>query len=200
MTAGADGSRPTGRAEVVEALLDVADRMFALDAPGDVSLRAIAREAGVNHGLVHRYFGTRDDLVDALMQRVAARWTAASAAVDGFDEAVDSILGSAATAEASAGTWLRLLAWSQLTDAPQHSGEVQRRHATLDELLPPLLERDDAEDARVATAVVLALVYGWRFFHPYLRAALHLDDVPFAELHDAVRAGVRALSSEAGVS
>ena len=40
------------------------------------------------------------------------------------------------------------------------------------------------------TAAALALVFGWRFFHPYIRGALHLDDTSFAKLHDAMRQSV----------
>jgi AcrR family transcriptional regulator len=67
--------RPSGRDEVVEALLDAASPLFAAHGPADVSLRAIAREANVNHGMVHRHFGTRDDLVDRLLERMATNHT-----------------------------------------------------------------------------------------------------------------------------
>ena len=133
MTAAA--RRPFGRDEVVEALLDAANRLFATAGPADVSLRSIARAAGVNHGLVYRHFGTRDALVDRLLERIAAEWTAEVQALGDFRRAIDSILGNSAEAEASASAWIRLLAWSLLTDAPGRSGEAQRRYATLDLLL-----------------------------------------------------------------
>jgi AcrR family transcriptional regulator len=178
--------RPSGRDEVVEALLDAANRLFSLTGPADVSLRAIARDANVNHGLVHRHFGTRDDLVDRLLERTAAQWTADAQSAGNFEAAIDLILGSGDDAATSAGTWLRLLAWSLLTDAPARSGEAQRRYATLD-LLPGLLEDRDAHDAAITTAAALSLVFGWRFFHPYIRSALHLDTDDFTALHDAMR-------------
>ena len=186
-----DVKRPTGRDEVVQALLDAADRLFATTGPGDVSLRGIAREAGVNHGLVHRHFGTRDDLVDRLIERSAVRWTEEVEAEGDFAAAIDSILGADDEAEAGAGWWLRVLAWSLLTDEGSRTGAVQRRYATLDRL--PSLLGGEPEDAATATAVALALVFGWRFFHPYLRATLHLEDVDFARLQDAVRDAVGRL-------
>jgi AcrR family transcriptional regulator len=188
--------KPTGRDEVVEAILDTADRLFAVDAPGDVSLRGIAREAGVNHGLVHRHFGTRDDLIDKLLERTAARWAASLESTPDFDAALDSILGSDDTASRSAGTWLRLLAWSLLTDTPRLSDQTQSQGAVLDRL-PGLLSSEDDEGAAITTAAALALVYGWRFFHPYIRSALHLEEVPFARLHDEIRAAVHRLAEQA---
>jgi len=184
--------RPFGRDEVVEALLDAANRLFATSGPADVSLRAIARAAGVNHGLVHRHFGTRDALVDRLLERIAAEWTAGVQSLDDFGRAIDTILGIPAEAEASAGTWLRLLAWSLLTDARGRSGETQRRYATLD-LLPGMLDDEELGKAAITTAASLALVFGWRFFHPYLRAALHLEGESFEALHDAMRGSLRKL-------
>jgi AcrR family transcriptional regulator len=193
----ADTGKPTGRAEVVEAILDTADRLFAVDAPGDVSLRGIAREAGVNHGLVYRHFGTRDDLIDKLLERTADRWAAALESTPDFDTALDSILGSDESASRTAGTWLRLLTWSLLTDTPRLTDQTQSRGAVLDRL-PGLLPTDDEEEAAIVTAAALALVYGWRFFHPYIRAALHLEDVPFARLHDEMRAAVHRLAAGDG--
>ena len=184
--------RPFGRDEVVEALLDAANRLFSSAAPADVSLRGIARAAGVNHGLVHRHFGTRDALVDRLLERIAARWTLEVESLDDFAAAIDSILGDPAEAEASASTWIRLLAWSLLTDAPGRSGEVQRRYATLD-LLPGKLNDREPDDAALTTAASLALVFGWRFFHPYIRAALHLEEESFETLHGAMRRSLRKL-------
>jgi AcrR family transcriptional regulator len=187
--------RPSGRAETVEALLDAADRMFAESGPADVSLRAIAREAGVNHGLVHRYFGTRDDLVERLLERTAAEWTEEALSAGDFSSAMDLILGAAEDAEASAGSWLRLLACSLLADAPGRRGEAERRYATLD-LLPGMLPDHGQDEAAATTAATLALIFGWRFFHPYIRSALHLDDTSFAKLHDAIREAVRELARD----
>lgn len=187
--------RPTGRDEVVEALLDAADRLFTTSGPADVSLRAIAREAGVNHGLVHRHFGTRDDLVDRLLERAAVRWTAEVQATGDFASALNSILASPEEAEASAGSWIRLLAWSLLIDPPERTAQAQRRYATLD-LLPEMLDDDAPQDAAITTAATLALVFGWRFFHPYIRAALHLEDTDFGELHRAMSDAIEKLSDD----
>ena len=187
--------RPTGRDEVVEALLDAAARLLATNPPDDVSLRGIAREAGVNHGLVHRHFGTQDDLIDRLLERSARNWTTELEASGDYERAIESILGSDDEAEATAGTWIRLLAWSLLTDPPATSVERHRRYATLDKL-PPLLSGDD-DRATTTTAAALSLVFGWRFFHPYIRAALNVEGAEFAPLQDAMREELRHLVERA---
>jgi hypothetical protein len=70
---------------------------------------------------------------------------------------------------------------------------VQRRYTTLD-LLPGMLEDRRPGEAAIATAASLALVFGWRFFHPYIRAALHLEAASFETLHDAMRRSLRKLA------
>lgn len=46
-----------------EALLEAVVRVVVRDGPSGVSYRAVAKEAGVTHGLVHYYFGTKDEMV-----------------------------------------------------------------------------------------------------------------------------------------
>jgi AcrR family transcriptional regulator len=178
--------RPAGKDEIVDAILAAANRLFSEIGPADVSLRAIAREANVNHGMVHRHFGTRDDLVEQLLQRSATGWADAAASTHDFAAAIGLIMSDAGEAEATAGTWLRILAWSLLSGKPDRSSEVQRRYSKSLELLPAMIRDRDPDEAAITAAAALALVFGWRFFHPYLRAALHLDDRPFDQVHRAV--------------
>jgi AcrR family transcriptional regulator len=63
--------------ETKEALLAAVIRLLDRHSVADVSVKAIAAEAGVNHGLVHRYFGSKDGLVREAMQRTNARIYAA---------------------------------------------------------------------------------------------------------------------------
>lgn len=62
-------SRPAGRAEVVEATLSAAAELFAEHNPSQVSVRDIAARAGVSHALVHRYLGSKEDILGAVLVR-----------------------------------------------------------------------------------------------------------------------------------
>lgn len=53
------------------AILDAAERAFAELGFGGASLRAIAREAGVNQALIHYYFDNKDGLFSAVIDRRA---------------------------------------------------------------------------------------------------------------------------------
>lgn len=50
-------------------ILDVAGKLFAQHGVNGVSIRKIAEEAGINHALIIRYFGSKDELVSAILRR-----------------------------------------------------------------------------------------------------------------------------------
>ncbi|MCW2546556.1 MAG: TetR family transcriptional regulator [Mycobacterium sp.] len=179
-------ARPTGRDEITDAVLDAAERLFAAAGPNEVSLRAIAQEAGVTYGLVYRHFGTKDALLERLLTRYAERWRAHLGNDPDYASALRDLLG----ASFDAGAYLRLLAWTLLTGEPGRSADSYGRQATLDEL-PPLAP--GGGDARLQTAGALAFAFGWHFFNPFIRAALHLEDESPEELQDAIRAQLQGL-------
>jgi AcrR family transcriptional regulator len=54
---------------VKDRILDVAGKLFAQHGVDGVSVRKIATEAGINHALIFRYFGSKDGLVTAILHR-----------------------------------------------------------------------------------------------------------------------------------
>ncbi len=59
---------PRGDASVTrQAILQAARELFAAHGVDGVSVRRIAARAGVNHALVHRYFGAKDEMVAAIL-------------------------------------------------------------------------------------------------------------------------------------
>lgn len=59
--------RPVGREEVVATAIKAASELFAEHNPSQVSVREIARHAGVSHALVHRYLGSKEDIFRAVV-------------------------------------------------------------------------------------------------------------------------------------
>ncbi len=57
----------------VEAFLDAAERLLVREGAAGISTRQLAREAGQNHGLVHYYFGSVDELLVQALERFTAR-------------------------------------------------------------------------------------------------------------------------------
>ena len=61
---------PLGRTEVVAAVLETAADLFAERGPAATSIRDIAARSRVNHGLIHRHFGSKDALVGAVLDHL----------------------------------------------------------------------------------------------------------------------------------
>ena len=51
-------------------IIDAAQRLFVRDGTEATSLRAVTREAGVNVAAIHYYFGSRDELLRAVLDRI----------------------------------------------------------------------------------------------------------------------------------
>src|SRR5699024_1009968 len=66
---------PVGREEVVTAILAAAADLFAERGPAATSIRDIAARSRVNHGLVFRHFGTKDQLVGAVLNHLGMTTT-----------------------------------------------------------------------------------------------------------------------------
>ncbi|WP_460359207.1 TetR/AcrR family transcriptional regulator [Mycobacterium sp. ZZG] len=71
---------PRGDVDIRELILDTAERMFGDSSIGSVSLRAIAREAGVANRSVMYHFPAKRDLIAAVAFRRSGRITPAIAA------------------------------------------------------------------------------------------------------------------------
>ena len=72
-------SQPSGAAEAGprevarRALLDAAERLLIEEGHAGITTRKVAAEAGVNHGLVHYYFGSIEELLFQAMERYTER-------------------------------------------------------------------------------------------------------------------------------
>jgi AcrR family transcriptional regulator len=65
--------KTTARAAAEEALLDAAERLLVDVGHGGITTRRVAEEAGVNHGLVHYYFGSNENLLVRALERFTGR-------------------------------------------------------------------------------------------------------------------------------
>jgi AcrR family transcriptional regulator len=61
------------RIDATEALLEAAERLLVDVGYAGITTRKVAEEAGVNHGLVHYYFGSMDNLLLAVIERFTDR-------------------------------------------------------------------------------------------------------------------------------
>src|SRR5689334_20619176 len=64
---------PSVREANVEGFLDAAERLLVREGAAGISTRQLAREARQNHGLVHYYFGSVDELLLQALERFTDR-------------------------------------------------------------------------------------------------------------------------------
>ena len=66
-------TRPMARNETVDAFLDAAERLLISAGYAGVTARRLAEEAGANHGLIHYYFGSMEQLLVQVLERFTQR-------------------------------------------------------------------------------------------------------------------------------
>jgi TetR/AcrR family transcriptional regulator, repressor for neighboring sulfatase len=162
----AQESVPTGRDEVTAAILDSAAQMFAERGPAAASIRDIAARAHVNHGLVFRHFGTKEQLVAAVLDHLAAKLTMLTDGKASADEI-----------EVATSRHLRVIARALLDGFP--AGKLQSSFPAAARLLDSIRpEHETEEGARLGAANAIALLLGWQLFEPFVRSATGLGDLP----------------------
>ena len=157
-----------GPEAVKAALVEAAAEAFAKE--GDVSVRTIAERAGVNHGLVHHYFGGKDGLRRAVLSELAAKQAEALAGID-RDDPLALARGAVVAARADERFW-RVLARALLDgEVPQ---PFQHAYPVVKQLIATL-GTQGVPDAKRRVAQGLALALGWNLFEPWIRAATGLS-------------------------
>jgi TetR/AcrR family transcriptional regulator, repressor for neighboring sulfatase len=146
------------------AVLEAASELFAERGPAATSIREVAARSGVNHGLVYRHFGTKEELVAAVLDHVS-------------DQVNQAIAGSSGETQARAERQWRILAHTILDGYPV--GRLQRRFPFVSQLVDEAARHtDDVAAARMAAGHVVALELGWQLFKPFILAATGLGPVP----------------------
>jgi AcrR family transcriptional regulator len=156
-------SRAEGERRLIEAALKlVKDRPFS-----EVSVRAIADVADVNHGFVHTWFGSKNDLLAAVTQMLSKEVSeeakvapAGSEAINAFDDRLVLIV--------------RLVIWLNLEGYTFTDGlnleilqTLRHRYVTVEGLTP----RDADNAALIATAIGIAV----GAFRPIMESGINLD-------------------------
>lgn len=163
---------PQGETEVRAALLDAAADLFAERGPQFVSIRHIADRAGVNHGLVHYYFGSKDALLAAALDRCAQEVA---------DELAHLDDPTALYAPTPATVRHARIAAHVLLDAGDPA-RIQTDFPSQRVLVAGLRKSGFSEsEARERAAQVSAMVLGWILFGDFLTSAARLDTEPVAD-------------------
>jgi len=180
---GQDDARPSGPSAVREALVEATIELIV--AKGlSISVREIAAKAGVNHGLVHTYFGSKDGLFQAAFDHLNHR---AAGQRDSLGFPPPDLAGQ------RGGELAKALARVML-DAPGNPFSAHPIAQSWIEALaatqPDLSGQERVQ--RVIAASSLAL--GWALFADHLCAVHQLDD----DERDAVSERITVMVGDIG--
>jgi AcrR family transcriptional regulator len=154
------------RVEATEALLAAAEQLLIEVGHAGITVRKLAERAGVNHGLVHYYFGSMEDLLlrvverftDGLVERQQAMYEADQPFITKWRAAMRFL--DEDTASGYHKVWLEMQAMSWNNEAVRD--RLQRVHGKWIAVLTPAFESGLAElgvdRRRYPTAAVVSLV------------------------------------------
>ncbi|WFE41143.1 TetR family transcriptional regulator [Micromonospora sp. WMMD998] len=176
-------------AKARNAILEAAARRFAADGYDRTTIRAIARDAGVDASMVIRYFASKADLF------YASAWTAAPARVD--------LPGSGDFAERYAEVFLEV--WESsgsalvalLRAAPTRPEAVAQLQGVLDRQFLPVFHQEfpDRADIGQRAALILSQTLGLAYCR-YLLRLEPLASMDRAQLQHAFTGTVRRYLEE----
>jgi AcrR family transcriptional regulator len=187
--------RPTGRDRVVAAVIEAAADLFSTHGFSGVSIREIAKTAGVNHGLIHRHFGSKENLRKLTLQHMADAMLADVKEAASFSE----LSGRAFQSLEKHGRFWRILARTILDG--QGTPDIHERYPVARYMIERVRDASAGGelgkniDPRLIVASMFAFACGFTLFEPFILAAVGLDDMTSENARNAVFDAAMALIS-----
>jgi AcrR family transcriptional regulator len=175
---------PTGRDEVVAAVIEAAAGLFSEMPVGQVTTRLLAERAQVNLGLIHRHCGTKEDVLHAVMERYAAVFRREVLSATDLTSALKTVIEDPIQAAFVRTLAFVVMSGTSLDAAVSKSGALKETIR---------LAQEDPEGAIDESVVLLAwsLLLGWHLFKPFLLRASETtltDEDMTARVYDQVLA------------
>jgi AcrR family transcriptional regulator len=173
----------------MDAVLGAATDLFAERGPDAVTVREVADRAGVNHALIHRHFGTKEELLQAVLGQAVERMAEVGQQVS--DSKDLAMLVGAMLRERVA---IRLLGWALLSGYPVEkiwpdTPAIRRVQAVLENERP----EGATGDPQMAVSMATALIAGFIVFEPWFERAIGLERQSDGELERCLHEAAQRL-------
>jgi AcrR family transcriptional regulator len=150
----------------VQVFLDAAERLLIREGAAGISTRQLAKEAGQNHGLVHYYFGSVDELLLQTLERFTGRILERQRAMYGSDApfiekwrtAMGFIEEDLAAGYPKVWAELQALAWNKPELRERLQGVTDSWRTVLRDALAEAIEEYDLHDSPFSAESLAALV------------------------------------------
>ncbi|MGB0648603.1 MAG: TetR/AcrR family transcriptional regulator, partial [Bradymonadia bacterium] len=171
---------PKGKSEVQKALIQAAGECFADRGIAQVSIREIATRAGVNHGLVHRHFGSKDGLLKATLRALSSSVDERLSHVDP-NEPLFSLLPKIFGGTKDVGLHWRVVTHALLEG--MSVTDLQDNFPVFQRIVKAAKVSGKAHDEALGqSALIFATGLGYMVFEPYLRGAVAHDGSDWEEI------------------
>jgi AcrR family transcriptional regulator len=180
------------------AILRAAAELMAEHSPSDVSLREIAARAGVNYGLIHRHYGTKDRLLVEIFQEFTDYGAEQIRASESIHDAIQR------TFTLDSGGFARILSWVALDGvAAEKTFADTSGMAVFQDLIAQEWgngtgpQRRAEFDPRVVSSFVMLMISVWDFYAPYMQQVDAWGDRDLDDAHAEVLELMQTLVSAA---
>lgn len=179
--------RPSGREAIIGALIAAATEEFASVGFRGASIRSIARRANVNHGMISRYFGSKGQLLHAVLSALAEDNARHLRTNDDFDAYV-----------ALPSFRLETQIVGRLILEGVEPSLLPTSLPVYEQLGPAIARRYglSAEEGRIAVAARSALTLGWALFGDWISAASGLSPDGQQRLRSSIGEHIRGLGAQ----
>ena len=177
---------PHGRDAIKKAILDATEKLLLRKSPNQITVREIAEAAHIKHPLIHRYFGTKDDVIIAVHARGISKIEKQVAKLDNLNGNIGTFF------EAVRRGKFRQVALSRAMIDGVPPRAVQSEFPVMQHLLRLIKKRcgetglKNGFTPEMLTAVLAAAALGWMLYEPFLLAATEQEDKSPAEIHQSV--------------
>jgi TetR/AcrR family transcriptional regulator, repressor for neighboring sulfatase len=168
------------REDVSEALIDAAAALASERGSGHVTVRDIATRAGVNATLVHRYYGSKQNLMRAAMMRAQERLASRIEEVPEVVEGAAAIVHATLRERELIATLTRATLDGVFADIPADNPAMA---ILLERFQQEAADRGGGRhDPRIVVACLSAATVGYALLGDYIRHGTGLDDRPDDEV------------------
>lgn len=153
--------KPRGKTEITAALLAAADHLFGQKGPDAVSVRDIATAAGLTPALIHRYFGSKDELIRQVLRQHIATFKEAAGPTTSPHIVAKAMFDVMSKNPA----FLRVIAYILLGG---HKPEEYLTKTGMVANLAETIKLTHKENAKLESAILVSQMMGWFLFEPFL--------------------------------
>ncbi len=181
-----NGKIPYGRAAVKKAILDATEKLLVKNTPDKITVREIARAAKIKHPLIHRHFGTKEEVIAAVHARAIAKAERKVAGIENLEGNIGAFF------EAVKKNKFRHVALTRAMLDGVRPRAIPTEFPLMSRLLELVKKRfnetntDPKFTPEMITAILAAAILGWLLYEPFLLADTHQEDKKQDEIHKTV--------------